>query len=205
MVDLRLADVGLISGGQMAKGSTCGSLLRLRTSSRPWELAWSARARASAHGACACDRPRRTMWGKRYQQGGWDGGWDDDKGYHQSGWDDWKNNNKCKEQQGPDNRSWAEKYTYLNGPAKAAHTLPVEDRCWLVREIASIAQKGEQDALRIPIVRTLSWPADIVDAVLFLMTGAHRPTPFSAHCGAICSSWDDFWNTSGLVLSSGEA
>ena len=51
MVDLRLAEEWLTSGGQMAKGSACGCLLHLTASSRPWGLAWSARACATAHGA----------------------------------------------------------------------------------------------------------------------------------------------------------
>ena len=117
--------------------------------------------------ARTCDRPRRTMgwgWNEGYRQGGWN---EDDAGWA------WK---KKPQEQGPDNRPWSEKYTYLNGPAKANHTLPVEDRCWLVREIARLVQKKsrEEDVLKFPVVCTLSWPADIVDAVLYLMTGLGR-------------------------------
>ena len=93
-----------------------------------------------------------------------------------SGWeDDWSSPRwKGKKAAEQDNRTWAEKYTYLNGPAKAPHTLTVEDRCWLIREIVVRAQADSQDVLKIPVVRTLTWPADIVDAVLFLLTGLGR-------------------------------
>ena len=76
----------------------------------------------------------------------------------------------------PDQRSWGERYTYLNGPHKATHTLPVEDRVWLAREMVSRSQADEDpcNVVKMPLVKTLAWPADVIDSVIFLLSGLGR-------------------------------
>ena len=98
----------------------------------------------------------------------WHGsGWDD----HWGGWGEksWSSPGKQRE-----TRSWEERYTYLNGPRRQAHTLPVEDRVSLARAVVTRSQEGEADVLKLPWVKTMNWPADVIDAVLFIFCGISR-------------------------------
>ena len=100
--------------------------------------------------------------------GSWGGGWGGDNRWGESwggGKQQW-NESPGKGKQ--DSRTWDEKYTYLNGPHRQSHTVPVEDRISLVRTVVIRSQEGEATALKLPVVRTLSWPADMVDTVLYL-------------------------------------
>ena len=92
--------------------------------------------------------------------------WDQDDRW--GGWNDRWSPGKHREA-----RSWEEKYTYLNGPHKQAHTVPVEDRISLVRTVVARVQDGD-NVLKLPVVKTLQWPADVIDAVMFMFCGIGR-------------------------------
>ena len=57
-------------------------------------------------------------------------------------------------------------------PHRQTHTVPVEDRISLARTIVMRSQEGEATIFKFP--ETLNWPADVVDAVLFLLCGIGR-------------------------------
>ena len=72
-----------------------------------------------------------------------------------------------------DNHDWLEKYTCFNEPQRQAHTVPIEDRIHVIRGAVEQSQATVHgaDPLKLPLFKTLSWPADVVDSVIFLMTG----------------------------------
>ena len=80
-----------------------------------------------------------------------------------------------KVQREKDTTPWVQKYTYLMGPHKQAHTVPIEDRVWLARQIVDQCQRGTEK-LRLPLVKTLNWPAEVIDSVLHLLTDLPRKT-----------------------------
>ena len=101
-------------------------------------------------------------WGGRWSSRGGGRGWDD--------WDDYDRwGGSGSSTGGKDNSTDWSKYTYLNGQAKAAHTVPTEQRAWLIREIAG-------PEIKLPILRTLRWCADVVDGILYILCGVPRRT-----------------------------
>ena len=113
-----------------------------------------------------------SSWGRGWSAGseardGWDGGGGD--------WD-WHSPHKTREWQSPSGkqRPWEEKYTYLNGPAKQQHTVPVEDWISMARGVVNRVQEDVDVPLKLPVVKTLQWPADVIDAVFFIFCGIGR-------------------------------
>ena len=111
----------------------------------------------------------------------WGHGWGDARdGWDGHDWGDkWDSPGKSRDDrwQSPSGkqRPWEEKYTYLNGPAKQSHTVPLEDRISMARQIVARAQEDMEEApLKLPVVKTLQWPADVIDAVFFLFCGIGR-------------------------------
>ena len=76
---------------------------------------------------------------------------------------------------GKDSSDWS-KVTYLNGPAKSSHTVPQEERAWMIREMVSRAQgeEDEADRLKILVLKTLQWNPNVLDAVIYLFCGRGR-------------------------------
>ena len=72
-----------------------------------------------------------------------------------------------------DPTDWS-KYTYLNGGSKATHTVPADQRAWLIREIMSKAQEDEEDKVKIPLLKTLKWNVNTLDAVISIFCGIGR-------------------------------
>ena len=110
-------------------------------------------------------------WSWHDQQNSWNDGWN----WGPQGSSPGKTRGGTRE----DNLPWSQKYTYLNGPHKQSHTLPLEDRVWLARIIVEQSQSATDHGaapMKLPLVKTLSWPVDIVDAVIFLLTGLSRRT-----------------------------
>ena len=96
-------------------------------------------------------------------------------------WNAGRNASPAKTQRGSthDKGPWGERYTYFNGPQRQAHTVPIEDRIHVIRGAVEQSQATDHgaDPLKLPLFKTLSWPADVVDSVIFLITGLARRTP----------------------------
>ena len=68
------------------------------------------------------------------------------------------------------------KYTYLNGGPKATHTVPAEQRAWLIREMMSRVQQDDdtEEKVKIPVLKTLKWNVNTLDATIWLFCGIGR-------------------------------
>ena len=74
------------------------------------------------------------------------------------------------------------KYTYLNGGPKATHTVPAEQRAWLIREMMSKVQADDdtEAKLKVGILKTLRWTVNALDAVIWLFCGIGRRMAISS-------------------------
>ena len=83
--------------------------------------------------------------------------------------------------QGRGQRSGWDSATYLGGKSKGDHALPLEERCAVLRELVMRWSQGRDDEAGAPVVKLstvtpLSWPAEVVDAALYLLCGVPRRT-----------------------------
>ena len=110
--------------------------------------------------------------------------WGDwDHGAWQAGWDrngEWKSKPTWERRWGEtsspakNTEDWS-KYTYLNGGAKSTHTVPSEQRAWLIREIMSKVQEdGPYEKLKLPVLKTLTWNVNTLDSIISIFCGIGR-------------------------------
>ena len=85
--------------------------------------------------------------------------------------------------QGRGQRSAWETATYLGGKSRGDHALPLEERCAVLRELVVRWSQGRWDdigegapVVKLSTVTPLSWPAEVVDAALYLLCGVPRRT-----------------------------
>ena len=109
--------------------------------------------------------------------GDWEhGSWKKDGWESKGSWKDGPGWDKRWQETSPaakDPADWS-KYTYLNGGPKATHTVPPDQRAWLIREMMSKVQDEDEDKVKLPVLKTLRWSVNSLDAALYIFCGIGR-------------------------------